>query len=184
MVAISVIATLLAIGATVCAFIFVVPEKKGRKKIMQILHDIVNFKTLIIEKVLQATYIFATAFSVISGFCMLFWFETGYRYSYSYGYVKSGVEWHGLEGILMMIVGPIAVRLAYEVLLLAIIAVKNIIQINAKLKNQNEGEIVDAFAMPKIERAPKAAPAAPAVSNFCSECGAKLENGVCPNCGK
>ena len=177
MTAISVIATFLAIGATVCAFIFVVPEKK----IMQILHDIVNFKTLIIEKVLQASYIFATAFCIISGFCMLFWFESGYRYTYTYGYVKSGVEWHGLEGILLMIAGPIAVRLAYEIILMAIIAVKNIIQINSKLKNQNEGEIVDAFAMPKIERAPKAAPA---VTNFCSDCGAKLENGVCPNCGK
>ncbi len=181
MTAISVIATLMAIGATVCAFIFVVPEKNGkRKKIMQILHDLVNFKTLIIEKVLQATYIFATAFCVISGFCMLFWFET-YRYSY---YGSRHTQWHGLEGILLMVVGPIAVRLAYEVLLMAIIAVKNIIQINSKLKNQNGGEVADAFAMPKIEKTVKA-DEPKFTTSFCTACGSRLgEDGICPNCGK
>ncbi len=174
MTAITIIASLLAIGATVCAFIFVVPVKDRKAKIMQILHDLVNFKTLIIEKVLQATYILSTAFCITYGFFMLFYVESYGRY-YSH--------WYGLEGLLTMILGPIAVRIAYEILLLAIIAVKNIIQINGKLKNQNEGEVADAFAMPKFEKTPKAAVAPQPGNNFCSNCGSKLdENGNCPNC--
>lgn len=57
-----IIALLLAIAATVLAFIFIVPEKKRDKlgKFGKFLHDTCNFKYLIIEKILQALYIFFT----------------------------------------------------------------------------------------------------------------------------
>ena len=45
----------------------------------------------------------------------------------------------GGKGILLMILGPIAVRLSYELVMMAVLAVKNIISINSKLRNQNEG---------------------------------------------
>ena len=43
----------------------------------------------------------------------------------------------GGKGILLMILGPIAVRLSYELVMMAVLAVKNIISINNKLRNQN-----------------------------------------------
>ena len=66
-------------------------------------------------------------YTLVAGFFMLFWFESSY---FSYG-----TEWYGYNGLFMMILGPIVVRIVYESLMLALIAVKNIIQINNKLKN-------------------------------------------------
>lgn len=172
-----------AVAATVLCFIFIVPEKKGEKLkgLGKLLHNIVNFKSLMIEKILQAFYIFSTAFVVLQGFCMLFWVQGGLTYGH----------WMGGWGILTMILGPIVVRLVYEAAMLMILAVKNIIAINNKLRNQNEGEAgADVFATPdlatvkeafKKEEAP--APATPAAGAFCPVCGAKRdENGKCPNC--
>ena len=78
----------------------------------------------------------------------------------------------GGKGILLMILGPIGVRVTYELLMMAVLAVKNIISINNKLSNQNGdaaapdifspdmSNLKDAFG--KKEPVP-AAPAAPAV---------------------
>ena len=60
-------AVLLAIAATILAFIFIVPESKREKlnSFGKFLHDALNFKFLIVEKILQALYIFATAFIIL-----------------------------------------------------------------------------------------------------------------------
>ena len=151
-----IIALLLAIAATVLAFIFIVPEKKRDKlgKFGKFLHDTCNFKYLIIEKILQALYIFATALTILIGFFMLFC-----------------TDWMGGKGILLMILGPIGVRVTYELLMMAVLAVKNIISINNKLRNQNGdaaapdifspdmSNLKDAFG--KKEAPVQAAPAAP-----------------------
>ena len=184
--AVLIIGAIIALAATICAFIYIVPEKRrNTNKAVQILHDLVNFKTLIIEKVLQATYIFATAACVGVGFCMLFWVDSYRSYYYSYS------RWMGGYGLLLMIVGPIALRIVYEMILMIIIAVKNIIEINKKLKNQN-GDAVESTAAPVFNRAPAApvytqapAPAVSEVPTFCTECGSRCNaDGTCPNCGK
>ena len=122
-----IIAILLAIIATVLAFIFIVPAKRREKmgKFGKFLHDVCNFKFLIVEKILQALYIFFTALVILVGFFMLF--------------CSDWSGWMGGKGILLMILGPIAVRLSYELVMMAVLAVKNIIAINSKLRNQNEG---------------------------------------------
>ena len=133
---------------------------------------------------MQALYIFATAVVILNGFFMLF--------TVVYG------QWLGGYGILVMILGPIVIRLVYELLMMVIILIKNVISINNKLKNQNgDNATGDVFASPDISgvreaikqqvEAKKAEtaeekPAAPA-AKFCIKCGAKLdENGNCPNC--
>lgn len=184
--ALSVVATILAIVVTVLAFIFIVPEKRREKlnAFGKFLHDTCNFKYLVVEKILQALYIFATAVVILNGFFMLF--------TVVYG------QWLGGYGILVMILGPIVIRLVYELLMMVIILIKNVISINNKLKNQNgDNATGDVFASPDISgvreaikqqvEAKKAEtaeekPAAPA-AKFCIKCGAKLdENGNCPNC--
>ena len=183
----SVIAIILAIAATVLAFIFIVPDKKREKlnKFGKFLHDTVNFKYLIVEKILQALYIFATAFVILLGFFMLFMVvDTGWS-----------TTWMGGYGILTMLFGPIIIRLLYEFLMMAILLVKNVIKINNKLKNQNESSSdEDIFAAPSFpvpEKAPAApvtpvapaAPVAPPAPKFCVKCGAALNaEGKCPNC--
>lgn len=173
----AVIAIILALSATVLAFIFIIPEKKREKLkgILRLFHDIFNFKFMIIEKIFQFLYVFATAYIIIEGFFELFSFDW-------YG------NWVGYTGFLTMILGPIAIRIVYELVMLALIAVKNIIQINNKLKNQNEDVKDDStFAMPDFkdykEEEPVAPQAAPQVATFCSKCGAHLaEDGTCPYC--
>ena len=141
--AFGIIATILAIIATVAAFILVVPESKREKlgRFGKFLHDAVNFKFLIVEKILQALYIFVTAYLILCGFFMLFMAPETW----------TGRHWLGGYGILLMVLGPIAVRLCYELLMMAVLAVKNIISINNKLRNQNEGEVkADIFAAPDM----------------------------------
>lgn len=184
-----ILAAVFAVAATVCAFIFVVPEKSGKNKFLQVLSDILNFKTLFIEKFMQALYILATAYVILFGFFMLFYVQEGY----SGYYYSRPAQWYGGYGLLLMIVGPIAIRLVYEVIMMSILLVKNVIQINGKLKNQNDDSSVrDMFAVPKIERKAPVQPAAPVQNNvpmqpaaFCTECGSRTNpDGTCPNCGK
>lgn len=176
---ITIIAFLFAIAAAILAFIFIVPDKKRAKlnKFGQFLHDLCNFKFLIIEKILQFCYVLATAYTLICGFFMLFWVESSYW---------GGSEWYGYNGLLMIILGPIGVRIAYELIMLTLIAVKNIIQINNKIKNQNEDTATaDPFAAPKVNDyiAPQAAPTAP--SAFCPYCGTpKNPDEFCSHCGQ
>lgn len=139
-----IVAFILAIVAVVLAFIFITPEKKRPKlnKFGQFVHDTLNFKYLIVEKILQALYMFFTAYVILTGFFMLFMVEDGYFED----------RWLGGYGLLVMIVGPIAIRLVYELLMMAVLLVKNVISINNKLKNQNGGaESGNPFAAPSVD---------------------------------
>ena len=197
-----IIAGVLALVATVLAFIYVVPEKRREKlgAFGKFLHDTCNFKYLMVEKILQALYIFNTAAVIIFGVLMLFRTE--------YNYWTGDRIWMGGYGLLIIILGPIAIRLSYELMMMAILLLKNVISINRKLKNQNERSAdADLFAVPELHRTQPAKPAAPVTPvapaapaqrstpfqpaeqaapvapSFCTRCGAHLdENGHCPNC--
>lgn len=144
----AIIAGILAIGAVVAMFIFVMPKKKDGKlpKILQILHDVAHFKKFYIGDVLKALYILATAFCLIYGLILLFgvvetysWYEVRYQST-------AGI------GLLIMFVGPVAVRISYEFILMFVTLVQNTSDINNKLKNQNpEPPVVN-----EIPQAPKA----------------------------
>lgn len=123
---------ILTIGLMILAYMFIVPEKRRPKlnKLGQFLHDAFNFKFLLVEKVMQFFYLLATISTIAFGISMLFGF-----YHHSYG-PYSETEWYGLYGLLTVILGPIAIRIAYELLMLFILLVKNVIQINRKLGSQ------------------------------------------------
>lgn len=140
----SIIGGILAGVATVLAYVLIVPESRREKlnAFGKFLHDTFNFKYLIVEKILQALYIFFTADLIILGFFMLFAAPEdffGHRH------------WLGGYGILIMILGPILIRLMYELLMMAILLLKNVISINNKLRNQNGKEEKDSvFAAPDM----------------------------------
>ena len=248
-----VIAAVLAIAATVLAFIFIVPEKRREKMnaFGRFLQDLCSFKFLVVEKILQALYIFSTAFVVLYGVMQLFNIQRDYW--------SGGVKWMGGMGLLYIVLGPIVVRLSYELLMMVVLLVKNVIAINHKLADQTGRAAGDVFATPDVQelkvavlqrktqapaqepvqaawapvqspmqepmqapvqppmqepmqasvqppmqepmqasvqppmqepmqapvqppmQEPMQAPVQPAL--FCKECGARLENGVCPRCG-
>ena len=203
----TVLALLAAVAAVVLAFIFILPEKKRESlgKFGKLLHDTLNFKFLVIEKVLQALYIFATAFVIVYGFLMLFYVQSNPFASIN--------RWYGGYGIMLMLLGPIVIRVIYELMMLAVLLVKNVISINNKLKSQNDEEQKeDVFAIPDLNQyksepaapvsaeapaapevpaapvvaAPAEAPEVPAAepSSVCSNCGAVGETGIfCTKCG-
>ena len=184
--AFSVIGGILAVVATVLAYVFIVPENRREKlnAFGKFLHDTCNFKYLIVEKILQALYIFFTADMIILGFFMLFAAPKDFF---------GDRHWLGGYGILVMVLGPIVIRLVYELLMMAVLLLKNVISINNKLRSQNgEGEKGGIFTAPDMSglrqqfqakaaqpKSPQSAPTA----KFCGKCGAPLdETGKCPNC--
>lgn len=136
--AIAIIASILSIVATIFAFVYIIPANKreGLNKLGKFLHDTLNFKTLWIEKICKFFYVVSTAFTLVIGFLMLFWVEEIYHYgSYYYNDYYITKQWMGYYGLLVIILGPVLIRIVYEGLMMAILACKNIMDINNKLSD-------------------------------------------------
>lgn len=168
----NILALVAAITGTVLCFVFIVPERRRNtlNNFGKLLHDVVNFKTLIVEKILQAFYIFATLYVIVLGFTMLFYVESGVDYYY----YRTSSTWYGGYGLLMMIFGPIAIRIFYEFAMMFVLLVKNVIQINNKLKTADDGANEPTVST----AAPKATPITPRTAivsqpnpRFCTRCG-------------
>lgn len=156
-----ILAVIIALGLTIALMILVTPEKRraSLNKFFRGVADICNFKGLLLEYIVRALYIFTTLLAVVLGFFTLF------------------VE--PLSGLMLMILGPIVLRIYFELIMMFILLVKNVIQIN----NKTPGQTADPM---KIER-PAPAPAAPQAPEanmvFCARCGARYDSskGGCPN---
>ena len=145
-----ILAIVLAIGGTVCLFIFVLSKKaSGKNKFMNFLRNFLEFRYLILEKALKALYIFCTAFVILYGF-LIVWIAPG-------------------SGFILMLLGPIVLRLSFELSMMFVLLVKNTIEINGKLADQTPDETpADAFDVPlpfekKAAPAEAAAPVEPVV---------------------
>lgn len=206
-VVLTVLAIVLSLAATILLFILVIPEKKRAKlpKFFQVIHDICNFKGLLIEKLLKVFYVFSTVYIMFNG--VLTWFSGG----------NFGINF--LTGLLMLVLGPILIRIVYEALMLGILLVKNVIQINNKLSGksedpfnnqngafgnfnsnnqQNANQVNDTYQQPQVnydnqnyynqpqnDQQPQQEYVAPTNSKFCTFCGAQMDSNisVCPHCG-
>ncbi len=127
-----------AVAATVLLYIFILPEKKREKlpKVLKIVHDIFNFKDLMLEMILKALYVFSSVACVIVGVLMIFGFSI-YTSSWS---GDTYTTWYGGWGILLMIGGPIVLRLVFEAMMMFVLLVKNTIEINKKMPKEVEAE--------------------------------------------
>ncbi len=171
----NILGLIFAIVATVLAVIFVMPQSKAPKlnKFLYTIHNIINFKTLLIEKILKILYVFSTCYAILAGFFMLFSWDN----SYSSLFGLSGTKYNGGTGLLFMILGPIVIRLVYESLMMFIIMVNNTIELRKHFCDGDKDSEAPAQGAEKVE--PHYV--------FCSKCGTRYnENaGGCPNgCGK
>lgn len=205
-------AVIISIILTILLAILVVPEKRrnGLPKFFQVIHDICDFKGLLLEKVLKILYIFSTINVMLTG--IFTWFSGGYNFGLTF-----------LTGLLILVLGPILVRLAYEFLMLFVLLVKNVIQINNKLNGRSDNPFANNIDLNQFKNSnapeqnytsPYAQPVQPiqpeqpmqqdyyqqqpVVQNnyqpqqdndsvrFCTTCGTKITGNtdVCPNCGK
>ncbi len=125
-VVMTVLGIITAIGGTVCAAIFLIPEKKSArlKGFLKVLSDLATFRTLFIDRALKILYVLSTLTVACLGFFWIFTFSAAYS----------------ITGLCMLLFGPIVVRLGYELLMLFILLVNNTIEINNKLRKKEQDE--------------------------------------------
>lgn len=154
----SIIAAIVALGLTVFVGIFVLPEKKRIKqnKLFGILSDIFTFRDLLLDKILTFLYTFCTLLCVSTGVFFLVTVEYSQRYSWYYDRYETSAYYMGGWGILILILGPIAVRIIFEILMMFVLLVKNTISINNKL-NAQPGSIAEIKATSDAEKAKRRA---------------------------
>ena len=152
------IAITLSVVATILACIFIMPESKRPtlNKFFRFCHDVFNFRELLLDKVLKVLYIFSTIYCILTGFFTIF----------SPGYYFYGNSF--LYGLLIMVIGPIVLRIIYEMLMMFVLLVRNTISINNKLSNK-------AVAGEEPKQEPN--------YRFCTTCGRRYDAnlGGCPN---
>lgn len=137
---------LLSVAVTVLLFIKVLPAKYDgtfSKKIFQKVHDYFNFKNLYLESILKALFTFLSIACVVGGILMATVGNTIWAISKSIEYAAMGYNssWifttyitYFFAGIGIAVLGPVVLRLVYEGFMMFIILVKNVVEINNKMK--------------------------------------------------
>ena len=146
-----VIGIMAAIAATVLLCIKVLPAKYDgtfAKKSMQKLHDYFNFKKLYLESILKTLFTFLTTVCVVGGVLaatvgnfLQFFVKVIECLEYSSRirpWVWERLFTNFLGGIAVAIIAPIVLRLVYEGMMMFILLVKNVIEINNKIKAPEE----------------------------------------------
>ena len=171
----------LAVALTALLMVLVLPKEKDGHlpAVFQLIYDLFTPKVLVIEKLLQILYVFLTCLAVLYGIVVFFsGFFTGLG--------------NLVLGLLVLAVGPVLLRVGYELLLLLVVQVKTVREINQKL---------GGAASPADDPVPPEAPAAPAEPGpqppvppvhhhtqplvHCPDCGTWYREDMpsCPICG-
>lgn len=118
---VGIISVLVSLVCSILVWVLVMPEKRRPtlNAFFTFVSDVFNFRSLLIEKILKFTYLFFTLFAILFGFL---------------AFVVSLDDGRAaLIGLLVMILGPIVLRLIYELSMMAVLLVKNVIEINNKM---------------------------------------------------
>lgn len=154
----AIVGVLAAIAVTVLLYIKVLPAKFDGtfdKKLLQKIHDYFNFKSLYLETVLKAVFTFLSVACLAVGVLSAtvgnaVWFigrlidaaRYSSYYSGSFDWIFGRFGLNFLIGIGIAVLGPIVLRLVYEGILMFILLVKNVIEINNKMKSAPACETV------------------------------------------
>ncbi len=139
----------LVVLGMVFLYLKVVPKKYDgtfKNKALQFVHDYFNFKKLYIESVLKfiftlftVIFIAAGVVGVLSSFLGIFEnLSDVFQYGMPFWRVITSFFTGLITSILTMVIGPVAVRLTYEGIMMFILLVKNVIEINNKTKAHKE----------------------------------------------
>lgn len=119
-------------------------------KFLQGLHDYFNFKKLYIEAVLRFLFVLATVIFIVAGVlgivCAVFGAFGDLIKVFEYGTHYFGVAvarfFGGILGSLaLLVLGPCATRLTYEGIMMFILLVKNVIELNGKVKSEESDKV-------------------------------------------
>lgn len=171
----TILSAVAAAAGTVLIFIFILPGDKRANlpTFGKWIHDFLNFKSFIVEAVLKFLYILSTLFVVLYGVFTLF----------TENYLGQS---NALQGVLMIVVGPLAVRLAFELLMLLILLTKNVMSINRRLSGNEDGTEMEF--KPGLRALFSTEPdevSDVAIEVSCPSCGGMVNDGqgFCSTCG-
>lgn len=107
------------IGGILVYFLFIKSDNKLSDN-MQKLKDLLDFKIMLIEPILKIVYLMLTIFIILVSFSL--------------------ITVNFLAFILVLVLGPIGIRIAYELALIMVMLWKNTKEINDKLKQPKEAK--------------------------------------------
>ena len=113
----TVIAFIIAIAAGIMIYFMFVKDNKHVSEKLQKLKDLLDFKTMLIEPILKIVYIIATVFIIL----------------FSFGLISLNF----VSFLMVLILGPIAIRIVYELMMINIMIWKNTKEINDNIKAKN-----------------------------------------------
>lgn len=113
-VAWSFIAIVLAIVAGILVYFMFVKSDKPVSKNLQTVRDLLDFKTMLIEPILKIVYIVLTIFIIL----------------FAFGLISTSF----VLFLIVLIFGPLSLRIAYELMMINIMIWKNTKEINENLK--------------------------------------------------
>ena len=113
----TVIAVILAIAAGIMVYFMFVKSDKPVSENLQKIRDLLDFKTMLIEPILKIVYIILTIFIVL----------------FSFGLISTSF----ILFLIILIFGPLTLRITYELMMINIMIWKNTKEINGNLNPKN-----------------------------------------------
>lgn len=113
----TVIAIILAIAAGIAVYFMFVKSDKPVSENLQKIRDLLDFKTMLIEPILKIVYIILTIFIVL----------------FSFGLISTSF----ILFLIVLIFGPLTLRITYELMMINIMIWKNTKEINGSLNSKN-----------------------------------------------
>jgi len=139
------IGIILVILGMILLYVKIIPKKfdgSFSNKFLQAIHDYFNFKRLYLESVLKFIFTLLTVICIVAGAvsilssCFGIFESIGdiIRYGMPLTYLVSQFLGGVFGGIVIIFIGSLVIRLVYIVIIIFIIIIKNIIEINNKMK--------------------------------------------------
>jgi len=113
----TIIAVILAIAAGIMVYFMFVKSDKPVSVNLQKIRDLLDFKTMLIEPILKIVYIILTIFIVL----------------FSFGLISTSF----ILFLIVLIFGPLTLRITYELMMINIMIWKNTKEINGNLNPKN-----------------------------------------------
>lgn len=113
----TVIAFVIAIAAGIMIYFMFVRDNKPVSEKIQKLKDLLDFKIMLIEPILKIIYIIATVFVIL----------------FSFGLISLNF----VSFLMVLVLGPIIIRIIYELMMINIMIWKNTKEINKSLTSKN-----------------------------------------------
>jgi len=150
----------IAIFMTVYIYCKMHRRKTGGSKpsaFSRFLYDFFHFKKLYLEEILRFTYTLSTAACIAVGAMLLI----GYKETlhYAHGNMSAITESTFWNGIILMIAGPVALRIGYELIMMVFLLVKNVMEINHKLPEKTHETKEEKQGKPELVKAGEDVPA-------------------------